>query len=114
MAAPEKLSIVVHSGDPARVHYALMMASAGIAIGRRATLFFTMEAIRTLEGEAPPATEELIRACAELGATFMVCEAGLRATRLTRDDLRQDLPMVECGIVTFLHDCAPAGQILFV
>lgn len=45
---PEKLSIVVFSGDFDKVHYALVMASAAAAIDIPATLFFTMGASRAL------------------------------------------------------------------
>jgi peroxiredoxin family protein len=46
MPAPEKLSLVVFSGEAAKVHYAWMMAASSLAIGKGATLFFTGEAIR--------------------------------------------------------------------
>ena len=114
MPAPEKLSLVVYSGEAAKVHYAWMMAASSLAIGKGATLFFTMEAIRSLRAPAPPETEELIQACRQLGARLMVCEAGLIATKLSRAELRADLDLAECGIVTFLNDCAPGGQIVFI
>jgi peroxiredoxin family protein len=114
LPAPEKLSLIIYSGDAAKVHYALMMASSSVAIGKQATLFFTMEAVRSLAKPATGEAEELIQACKQLGATFMVCEAGLRATGLTRAQLRADLDLVECGIVTFLNDCVPGGQIVFI
>ena len=46
--SPDKLSVVVFSGDYHRVHYALAMAAAAAAVNRPVTLFFTMEAIRAL------------------------------------------------------------------
>jgi len=46
---PDKLSIVVYSGEFDKVHYALVMATAAAAIGTPATLFFTMDACRALE-----------------------------------------------------------------
>ncbi len=45
---PDKLSIIVFSGDFDRVHYALVTASAAVAIDIPVTLFFTMEASRAL------------------------------------------------------------------
>ncbi len=45
---PDKLSIIVYSGAYDRVHYALVLAAAAAAIGRQATLFFTMGACRAL------------------------------------------------------------------
>jgi peroxiredoxin family protein len=144
MPAPGKLSIVVFSGAFDRVHYALMLASSAVSIGRNAALFFTMEAIRALgrptadgrpgwtrlspgeDGSAPAerdklhaasgiaTMEELIEACRELGAEFIVCEAGLRVIGLARGDLRTDLALAEAGIVTFLNGCSEDGQIVFV
>ena len=50
---PEKLSIVVFSGDYARIHYALVMAGGAAATGIPVTLFFTMEACRALAAAGP-------------------------------------------------------------
>lgn len=58
--------------------------------------------------------DELLSACVDLGVTIMVCEMGLRAIGLGRDDLRTDLPLQEGGIVTFLNDASAAGAVLFV
>jgi peroxiredoxin family protein len=46
---PRKLSLVVYSGAFAKVHYALVLASAAAAVGTPATLFFTMDAARFLQ-----------------------------------------------------------------
>jgi peroxiredoxin family protein len=46
--SPDRLSIVVFSGDFDRIHYALVMAAAAAATNRPATLFFTMGATRAL------------------------------------------------------------------
>ncbi|MEE9140087.1 MAG: DsrE/DsrF/DrsH-like family protein [Alphaproteobacteria bacterium] len=142
--APDKLSIVVFSGDFERVHYALAMASAAVATNRPATLFFTMGAIRALladhgdgtpgwhalgpaEGGLGPGERdrefarrgvatfaELMDACRDLGVTFMVCEMGLRAMGLTPEELRGDIAYEEGGIVSFLADVSPAGQMVFI
>ncbi len=67
-ASPDKLSVVVFSGDYHRIHYALAMAAAAAAVNRPVTLFFTMAAIRALakatDGGAPgwhhvPVTEAI-------------------------------------------------------
>ncbi len=140
---PDKLSIIVYSGDYGRVHYALAMASAAAAINRPVTLFFTMGAIRALTKPAKggwgalPVTddtghgtgasqdaamaekglasfEELLAACVTFKVTIMVCEMGLRAVDLTMMDLREDVPYREGGIVTFLADASATGATLFV
>lgn len=127
MASPDKLSIIVHSGDYDRVHYALVMASAAAATGKPVTLFFTMEGTRALTPGWADADkeraytdkgigtfEELLAACVELEVTFMVCEMGRRAVDLTPADLRGDVPVAEGGAVTFLNDASHDGAMLFV
>jgi peroxiredoxin family protein len=142
-AAPDKLSIIVYSGDYGRVHYALAMASAAAAINRPVTLFLTMGAIRALTkpvkggwgalpvtddtghgtGAAQDAAmaekglatfEELLAACIAFKVTIMVCEMGLRAVDLTLADLRSDVPYQEGGIVSFLADASATGAALFI
>ena len=137
---PRRLSVVVYSEAADKVHYALAMASAAAAIGIPATLFFTMGATRALvDGSGTPgwaamtagdgrrgaeldadyrargvaAFEELIEACAALGVRVMVCEMGLRAMEIAREDLRDDLDIAEGGLVTFFSD-AGDGPITFL
>ncbi|MSO54019.1 MAG: hypothetical protein EXQ90_02635 [Rhodospirillales bacterium] len=140
--SPDKLSVVVFSGDFEKVHYALAIASAAAAIGRSATLFFTMEGAVALlapgsdgvaswrrmpakagtAGRADDALqrqgvahfEELLAACVELEVTFMVCEMGLRALGLEGAALRPDVPITAGGIVTFLNDASRTGAVVFV
>ncbi len=127
MASPDKLSIVLQSGDFGRVHYALVLASAALATGKPVTLLFTMEATRALvPGWADAARErdlaakglatcsELLDACRELGATFMVCELGLRAADLTRDDLDPEIAIADGSAVSFLADASATGAMLYV
>ena len=136
--APDKLSIVVFSGDFGRVHYALAMAAAAAAVDRPTTLFFTMESIHALaprradgshgwialpgaaERDAEFAIrgvggfEELFDACIALDVRIMVCDMGLRAMGLGPEDLRQDFKHHSGGIVTFLNDASADGAMLFI
>ncbi|TCS65111.1 DsrE/DsrF/DrsH-like family protein [Varunaivibrio sulfuroxidans] len=142
---PDKLSIVVFSGDFDRVHYALVLASGSQAAGIATTLFFTMEGARALcrnDEQNPPAWralplttsqftnggamddafkargvgdfETLLRACIDMGVVFMVCEMGLAALGIPREELRADIPFVDGGVVTFLNDASKNGSILFI
>ncbi|MEG3617077.1 DsrE/DsrF/DrsH-like family protein [Magnetovibrio sp. PR-2] len=141
---PDKLSVVVFSGDFDKVHYALVMASAAAATDTDVTLFFTMEAARALlgpdENGAPgwtkqPTTgpfetgqdmnqafqdrsvaefETLLQACTQLGVRFMVCEMGLKALDLDRSQLRSDIQFEIGGVVTFLNDASRNGAMLFI
>ena len=121
-ATPRPLALVIQSGDFGRVHYAFAMAAAALALNRPVTLFFTMGAIRALaadggwvmmDGAPPPADQdagfaargvatfdELVAACAELGARFIVCDMGLKAMDLTAADLRDDIAIEVAGLAT--------------
>lgn len=58
--------------------------------------------------------EELVQSCVAMGVRFMVCEMGLRAMDMTREDLRDDVPYEDGGVVTFLADTSPTGTTLFI
>ncbi|MCK4939059.1 MAG: DsrE/DsrF/DrsH-like family protein [Rhodospirillaceae bacterium] len=140
---PDKLSLIVFSQCSARVHYALVMASATAAISTPVTIFFTMEATKALgkpdengayPWQAMPAEgysnggemnaafikkgvadfETLLSACGELGVKFMVCEMGLRAIDMTRSDLRDDINIETGGVVTFMDDASNNGSMVFI
>jgi len=140
---PDKLSIVVFSGEFDRIHYALVMAAAAVASNTPVTLFFTMWAGRALEAplaDGLPAWtrlkcsdgrtaiemddgfktrgigsfEDLLEACVALGVTVMVCEMGVKALGMDPDGLRPDVPITRGGVVTFLADASRTGAMLFV
>ncbi|MBI3444942.1 MAG: DsrE/DsrF/DrsH-like family protein [Magnetospirillum sp.] len=142
-SGPDKLSIVVFSGEFDRIHYALVMAAAAVASNTPCTLFFTMWAGRALEAPMADGTpawtrlkagdgtnagemddgfkakgvgsfEELLEACVALGVTIMVCEMGLKALGMDPDGLRADVPVAKGGVVTFLADASKTGAMVFV
>ena len=140
-AASGALAIAVHAGEFDRVHYALVLASAGAASDRRVTLFFTGHAIAAVASggkglaigwhalEARPEDaltrdaalrarrvagfEELLAACRDLGVRLIVCEMALRAAGLDAAALRGDLALEHAGVVTFLNQ-GTGGALLFV
>ncbi len=144
MPGPDHLSVIVFSGTFEKVHYALVLAASAAATGRPTTLFFTMDGCRALlkpgadgqpawrhlpletgtgEGGAVDdryaakgvATfEELLMASVEMEVRFMVCEMGLRAMDLDHAALRDDVPIQDGGVVTFLNDASQDGAMLFV
>ncbi|MBM3555245.1 MAG: hypothetical protein FJX47_06795 [Alphaproteobacteria bacterium] len=138
MPAPDQLSLVVASGRYDTVHYALALASAAAATGKKATLFFTLGACRALIGRegwrALPTEDgrkggtrdaelmargaagfdELLAACLELGVRVIVCEMGLRAEGIEAGDLRRDVKAEIAGIVTFLEDASASGGMLYL
>jgi len=139
----DKLSVVVFSGAFDKVHYALAMAAAALAVNTPVTLFFTMGGARALlkpdadgpgwyhllpgeDGLSPEQAdagllakalagfEDLLSACPALGAKVMVCEMGLKALGLELSDLREDVPVTPGGLVTFLGDSSATGTVVLV
>lgn len=137
------LNLVLISDLYERVHYALVMASAAAATGRKVRLFLSMGALKALSRgtanrpgwhDLSPAPgglspmdqdrafaaagiatfEELLQATVALGGEIMACEMGLRAVGLKRQDLRSDIAVAEGGVVTFLEAAEGSGPILFV
>ncbi|MBM08262.1 MAG: hypothetical protein CMF69_01595 [Magnetovibrio sp.] len=141
---PDKLSIIVYDPHLDKIHYALVIASGAAAIGRKVTLFFTMSATRALlksglDGRLGWASmpvlnfdgdgenwdehcrerniatfEELLDACVSMQVRFLVCEMGLRAIQVAREEIRDDVPVEEGGVVTFITDASKNGSIIFI
>lgn len=66
------LALIVFSGDFARVHYALVLASTAAAIGRPATLFFAggaVKALRKPDADGIPAWRRLATAAGSSAGT---------------------------------------------
>jgi peroxiredoxin family protein len=137
------LSLIVLSGEFARVHYALSMAAAALAIDRPAILFFTNRALHALtrgdaarpgwhrlEGDAAGRSAalqdgdlrakgvagfaELLDACVELGVRVIACEMGLRAVALTPADLRPDIKAEIAGLVTLYAGTTASSQLVVI
>jgi peroxiredoxin family protein len=122
------LSVILRAGDYESAHYALALASAAVAVGKPAVLFFTMAGIHALMGPPPPLDdwqrdalyqargvgdfETLLQACIELGARFIVCEMGLRALGIDATQLRSDVPFTVAGIVTLLEETRPGMHLV--
>ncbi len=117
------LGILLISGGHERAHYALVLATAAAALGRKVTLFATnggvrlLLAARPLEADAREALVTaagvagigtLLEAARDLGVDLWVCEAGLVSEGLREAAL---LPAVEAtGAVSFLT--AATGQLV--
>jgi len=123
--AAQPLSVLLISGSHDRAHYAFVVAAGAAALGRQVQLFATnagchallrdwsglAEAGRdaVLRGRGVGGLAELRDACAELGVTLLVCEAGLRAEAIDAQGLMAGVEVA--GVARFLADAA-GGQIV--
>ncbi len=136
------LCLIIQSGRFRKVHYALTLASAAVAVNRPTLVFFTLAACHAvtqtaegtpgwhnLEGEGTNSAimldtdyghkmigrfEDLLTACRDLGVTMMICDMGLQAEGLSRADLRQDIPIKNGGLATLFHQAGSTGQIVMI
>ena len=61
-----------------------------------------------------PSSRNCWKPASLLGVTVMVCEMALKAIGLEASALRDDVPIVAGGVVTFLNDTPAAGRTLFI
>jgi predicted peroxiredoxin len=129
MAEPG-LGLFVFDGGYERVHYALSIAAAALAINRPVGLLFSGPAVEALrpdgwsrladpdgiaarqEAAGVADAETLYDACITLGARVTVCEMSLAARSIGAADLR--LGTATGGIVGFLADRPAGAQLLFI
>ena len=131
-SGPGPLGLILLDGRYERVHYGLAMAASALAIGRSCVIFFTNHALHALLPVGPDSAgwgalagdaqghdaatqdkarqaagvagiEELLAACAALGARFIACEMGLRVAGLAAADLRNDIAIEVAGLVTLYN-----------
>ncbi|MEE2694253.1 MAG: DsrE/DsrF/DrsH-like family protein [Pseudomonadota bacterium] len=143
MRKTKSLSIIAFSSDFGKIHYALSTAAAASATNMSVTIMFTMGAIQAvathssgtpgwekLTDENTKAAglvqdkvnqrngiagfEELLAACISMGVKFLVCEMGLKAGGIQKEQLRQDTCFEPGGLVTFLNTAEAKGNIVFV
>jgi len=122
-----RLSLILHSGDYDRIHYAFVIATTAAAIGRPVTLLFTNSAVRALTVDwevkmdrafsktGVAKLSEMINSCVDLAVSFKVCQLGLISETLSIEDLRSDVHVELDGITSFLIEAEDEkAQILFV
>ena len=118
------LGVLLLDDTHERAHYALVVATAAAALGRKVTLFATNAGCRLLLRDTPVLSDRreallaergvagiaaLLEAAADLDVRRIACEAGLRAEGLAGSMLA---PGVEiAGIATFL-EAVGSGQIV--
>ncbi len=109
------LGLMLLSADHERAHYALVLATAAAAVGRRVVLFASqsgchlfradrpLEAVpreAVLAGRGVAGIGVLLAAAVELGIPLMACEAGLKAEGIAPAALAPGVEVT--GVVSFL------------
>jgi peroxiredoxin family protein len=141
MAATDKVSIVVHSGDMDKLYSALIIANGALAMGMEASLFFTFWGLMRLKKGAlekgplsrmnmlglgrwmvkqrmkkanVASLERLLGDFKELGGRITACDMTMEIMGIKPEELRQDL-ITDCGAVgTFIEEARHSKVVLFI
>ncbi len=141
MAATDKVSIVVHSGDMDKLYSALIIANGALAMGMEASLFFTFWGLMRLKKGAlekgplsrmnmlglgrwmvkqrmkkanVASLERLLGDFKELGGRIIACDMTMEIMGIKPEELRQDL-ITDCGAVgTFIEEARHSKVVLFI
>jgi peroxiredoxin family protein len=138
---PERLTIVLHSGDMDKVYSALIIANGALAMGMEATIFFTFWGLQRLKkgalGKGPlskmnflglgkwmvrqrmkkanvASLEKMLQDFKELGGKIMACDMTMEIMGIRPEDLRQDLIDEYCAVGSFVQEARNSQVTLFI
>ncbi|MDX3910058.1 MAG: DsrE family protein [Sphingobium sp.] len=118
-----RLKIVLLTPDAERFRGALALASAYVALGGEAGIFFQMDAAALLVNASAPRDEAhkaagmpllaaLMGEALDLGVTFIACQSGLTLSAIEAATLD---PRIDIGgTVSFLQSVTADDRLLFV
>ena len=140
-SAPERTTIVLHSGDMDKVYSALIIGNGALAMGMEASIYFTFWGLQRLQKgglEKGPLSkmhmlglgkwmikrrmkkanvaslERLLTDYKELGGKIIACEMTMEIMGIRRDDLREDL-IDEWGAVgTYIQEARKSTVTLMI
>jgi len=138
---PQRMTIIVHSGDMDKLYSALIVANGALAMGMEASLFFTFWGLQRLkkgELEKGPLSkmhllglgkwmikqrmkkanvaslERLLQDFKDLDGKIIACDMTMEIMGLEEEDLRQDL-IDQCGAVgTYVQEARNSAVTLFI
>jgi peroxiredoxin family protein len=140
-AAPERASIILHSGDMDKLHSALIIGNGALAMGMEVTIYATfwgLQRLRKGELEKGPLSkmhmlglgkwmigrrmkkantaslEKLMADYKELGGRIIACEMTMQIMGIGREDLREDLIDEYGAVGTYVRDARDSAITLFI
>lgn len=91
------LTIILESTAPTRMCLAYEMALVNLALGARARIFYTSEAVARLSTPDPLRQEALVA-----GVTLIACQAALAESRLSLADCETQI--IAGGLVSLMQE----------
>lgn len=138
---PERVTIILHSGDMDRVYSALIIGSGALAMGMEASIYFTFWGLQRLKKsglekgplskmhflglgkwmvkqrmkKANVATlERLMRDFKELGGKVIACEMTMEIMGVRREDLREDWIDAYGAVGAYVQEARGSQITLFI
>jgi peroxiredoxin family protein len=138
---PERVTIILHSGDMDKVYSALIVGNGALAMGMEASIYFTFWGLQRLQKgglEKGPLSkmhmlglgkwmikrrmkkanvaslERLMRDFKELGGKIIACEMTMEIMGFTWDDLREDLIDSYGAVGTYIREARESAITLFI
>lgn len=138
---PERVTIILHSGDMDKIYSALIIANGALAMGMEASIFFTFWGLQRLmkDGlEKGPLSrmhflglgkwmvrrrmkkanvvmlERLFQDFKELGGKSIACEMTMEIMGIRKEDLRQEWIDQYGAVGTYIQDARGSNITLFI
>ena len=140
-ARPEKITIIVHSGDFDKIYSAFIIGNGALAMGMEASMYFTFWGLSRLKkgklASGPLSKmnmmglgklmvksrmrkqnvrplDEMARDFKELGGKIFACDMTMDIMGIGPNDLRQDLIEEYCAVGTYIQEVRESTATLFI
>jgi peroxiredoxin family protein len=138
---PEKVTIVVHSGDFDKIYSAFIIGNGALAMGMEASLYFTFWGLmrlkkggldsgplskmhmlglgkwmvkRRMKKAGVVSLERLAQDFKALGGKIFACDMTMDIMGISAKDLRQDLIAEYCAVGTYIEEARNSTFTLFI
>jgi len=138
---PDKVTIIVHSGDLDKIYSAFIIGNGALAMGMDATLFFTFWGLQRLKKgalEKGPLSkmnmlglgswmvkrrmkkanvaplEKLLQDFKDLDGKIIACEMTMEVMGMTKKDLREDVIDDYGAVGTYIQEAKESAITLFI
>ena len=140
-ARPEKITIIVHSGDFDKIYSAFIIGNGALAMGMEASMYFTFWGLSRLKKGALDSgplskmhmlglgkwmvkrrmkkanvvsLERLAQDYKELGGKIFACDMTMDIMGIKAADLEQDLIEEYCAVGTYIREARESSVTLFI
>jgi peroxiredoxin family protein len=140
-ARPEKITMIVHSGDFDKIYSAFIIGNGALAMGMEASMYFTFWGLSRLKrgalGSGPlskmhmlglgkwmvkrrmkkanvVSLERLAQDYKELGGKIFACDMTMDIMGIAKEQLRTDLISEYCAVGTYINEARGSTVTLFI